>query len=121
MNTWIGFKTFFATAHNEWRKSQNTITGAELKSTNLLQEEDTTQIYQQETVDVIVNLATATARNRATVATLTGTNSTFTSALTVCQLQLVKALQNVAKLTTTLADLNKNHSARPSTTGNCHY
>ena len=79
------------------------------------------QLYQQETVDAISNLATATASDCATVATLTATNSTLTSALTVCQLQLVEALQNVSKLTTSLANLNKNHSAGPSITGNWHY
>ena len=79
------------------------------------------QFYQRETVNAIANHATATARDRATVATLTATNSTLTSALTACQLQLVEAIQDVAKLTTSLADLNKNPSARPSNTGNWHY
>ena len=45
--TWTAFKTFFATAHNEWQESQSTTTGAEFHSTNLLQEEYTTQLYQQ--------------------------------------------------------------------------
>ena len=35
--TWIVFKTFSGTAHNEWRESQSTTTGAEFHSTNLLQ------------------------------------------------------------------------------------
>ena len=109
--TWTAFKNFFATAHNEWRESQSTTTGAEFHSANLLQEEDTSQLYQQETVDAIVNIATATASDRATVATMTATNSTLTSALTACQLQLVEALQNVTKLTNSLANLNRNHSA----------
>ena len=51
------------------------------------------------------------------IATLAATNRTLTLALTACQLQLVEALQDVAKLTTALADLNKNPSARPSNTG----
>ena len=74
-----------------------------------MQEEDKTQIYQQETGNTIANLATPTAIDHATVATLTATNSTLTSALTRCQLQLVEALKNVAKLNTALADINKNH------------
>ena len=53
--TWTAFKTFFATAHNEWRESQSTTTGAEFHSAYLLQEEDTTQLYQQETVYAIAN------------------------------------------------------------------
>ena len=100
-------QTFFATAHNEWRKYQSTTTGAEFQSANILQEEETTQLYQQETVDAISNLATATASDRAMVATLTATNRTLTLALTACQLKLVEALKNVAKLTTALANLNK--------------
>ena len=90
--TWTAFKTFFATAHNEWWESQSTTTGSEFHYANLLQEEDTTQLYQQEVVDAIANLSTATASDRATVATLTATNSTLAAALTACQLQLVESL-----------------------------
>ena len=104
--TWTGFKTFFATAHNKWRKYQSTTTSAEFCSANILQEQDTTQLYQQETVDAIANLAIATASDCATVATLTATNSTLTLALTACQLQLVEALQYFSKLTSIIADLN---------------
>ena len=85
--TWTGSKNFFATAHNEWLKSQSTSTGAVLHFTNLLQEQDTTQLYQQETVDAIDNLVTATPCDCATVATLIATNSTLTLDLTACQLQ----------------------------------
>ena len=49
------------------------------------------------------------------------TNSTLTSDLTACQTQLAKALQDVAKLTTAIADLRKNPSEKPSNTGNWHY
>ena len=35
--TWIGFKIFFATAHNKWQESQSTTTGAKFHSANLLQ------------------------------------------------------------------------------------
>ena len=93
--TWTGFKTFFATAHNEWRESQSTTAGSEFHSANHVQEQAATQLYQQETVDTISNLATATANDCATVATLTATNITLTSALTACQIQLVEALQDV--------------------------
>ena len=108
--TWTGFKIFFATDHNEWRESQITTTGAEFHSATLLQEEDKTQLDQQETVGAIANLATATARNCYTLATLTSTNRTLTSALIACQLQLVEAMQNVAKLTTPLADINSSRT-----------
>ena len=107
--------------HNKWRKYQSTTTGAKFNSANLLQEQGTTQLYQQETVDAISNLATATANDRATVSTLSATNGTLTSALTACQLQLVEALQDISKLTTVVANLNKNPSAKPSNTENWHY
>ena len=35
--TWTGFKTFFATVHNEWRDYQITIAGAEFHSVNHMQ------------------------------------------------------------------------------------
>ena len=105
--TWTGFKTFFAISHNEGRESQSTTTGAKFHSANFLQEQDTTQLYQQETVNTISNLATATASNRSTVVNLTATNSTLTSSLAACQLQLVEALQDVYKLTTIISDLKK--------------
>ena len=107
--------TFFSTTHTEWRKSQSTTAGADFHSANHVQEQAATQLYQQETVNAITNLATATSSNRSTVATITATNSTLTSALTACQIQLVEALQDVAKLTTVIADLRKNPSAKPST------
>ena len=103
------------------RESQSIATGAEFHSANLFQEEDTNEICQQETVDAISNLDTSTTSNRDMVATLTATNSTLTSSLTACQLQLVEALKNVAKLTTAMANLNKNNSTRPPTTGKWHY
>ena len=86
-----------------------------------MQEEDKTQLYQHETVHAIANLATTIVIDRSTVAILTATNSTLTLALTDCQLQLVKALQNVAELSTALANLKKNPSARPPNNGNWYY
>ena len=68
---WFGFKTFFATAHKKWQESQSTTTGSEFHSANLLQEEDTTKLYQQEIVDAISNIATAADSDRAIVSTLT--------------------------------------------------
>ena len=115
------FKTFFATSHNEWRESQSTTSGAVFHSANHVQDQAVKQLYQQETVDVIANLATVTSRNRATVANLMATNSTLTSALTACQTWLVEALKDVAKLTTVIADLRKNPGAKLFNTGNWHY
>ena len=106
--TWTGFKYSFGFAHNEWRKSQSTTISVAFHSANHLQEKDTTQLYQKETVNAIANRATATtASNCATVTTLTATNSTLTLALTACQLQYVEALQDVAKLATVIADIKK--------------
>ena len=48
-------------------------------------------------------------------------NTTLSLSLTAFKLQLVEALQDVAKLTTGIADLNKNPSEKPSNTGNWNY
>ena len=105
--TWSNFKSFFATAHQDWRESQATTTGANFHSAN--------HVYQQDTVDAIANLATATASDRASVAALTATNGTLSTDLAACNAKLVLALQEITKLTTTAADLRRR---QPGTSGN---
>ena len=76
--TWATFKTFFATVHQEWRELQVTTSGAGFQLANNLYQQD---LYQQETVDDIANLATATASDRTSVAAITATNTTLTTKL----------------------------------------
>ena len=95
--TWEHFKVYFALSHRELRETKVTSAGAGYQSAN--------SVYQQETVDAIANLATATAADRQTVATLSATNSTLTVELTSVNRKLVTALADIAKLTLQVADL----------------
>ena len=104
--TWANFKTFFALARHEWRKSLVTNAGGGFQSAN--------HVYQQDTVGTIANLATATASDRASFADLTTTNGTLTAELTASNAKLVVALQEITKLTTTIADLKAKSGNQPS-------
>ena len=57
-------------------------------------------------MDAIANLATATARDRASVADLTTTNITLTAEVSLAHVKLVVALQDNAKLASTISDLH---------------
>ena len=96
---------FFATAHQELRDSQATIAGAGYHAANLVYHQAANQVYLQETFDAIAKLDTATASNRASVATLTATNGNLTAALTLGNNKLVTPLQDIACLTGTIAEL----------------
>jgi hypothetical protein len=107
--TWDHFKRDFALSHRELRETKVTAAGAGYQSANSV------DVYQQETVDAIANLATATAADRQTVATLSATNSTLTHELTAVNRKLVAALADVAKLALRIADLNAKAGNPPST------
>ena len=65
-------------AHQEWRESQTTTSGAIFQSENHAYQ-SANHAYQNETVEAIANLATTAASDRASVAALTATNRTLTS------------------------------------------
>ena len=65
---------FFDTAHQEWQESQTTIAGAVFQLANQAYQ-SAVHGYQNETVEAITNLATATASYCASVAAFTETNS----------------------------------------------
>ena len=67
--------------------------------------------YQNETVEAIANLATDTASDPASVEALTATSSTLAADCTATHSQLLIALQDLAKLHVTVADLRKQLSA----------
>jgi uncharacterized protein YukE len=52
----------------------------------------------QDTVDAIAQLATATASDRGTVATLTTTNAKFATQLEAAQAQIAQLKDNIASL-----------------------
>jgi hypothetical protein len=88
--TWDHFKRDFTLSHREFRESNVTSAGAGYQTAN--------SVYQQDTVDAIANLATATAHDRQTVATLSATNSALTTELTSVNRKLVNALLEISKL-----------------------
>ena len=104
------FKEFFATAHQEWQELQTTTAGAVFQLGNHAYQ-SANHAYQNETFEAIANLATSTASDRASVAALTATNSTLTLDCTATHSQLLIALQDLAKLHVTVADLRKQLSA----------
>ena len=88
-------------------KSQATTAGAGYHAANIVDHQAANQLYQQETVYAITNLATSTASDHASVATLTTTNSNLADALTLSNNKLVTALQDAARLTVTIAKLRR--------------
>jgi hypothetical protein len=100
--TWDQFKTDFSLSHREFRDARGTTAGAtDYQAHNA--------IYQQDTIDALANLATATSHDRQAVSTLTATNSALTKELTSINAKLVTALLENTRLTALLA--NKSHNA----------
>ena len=94
--TWQHFKTYFTMAHQELRESQTTLQDASYHSANnaIMHTGDDGSDLQQDTVDVISNLATATAADCTTVATLIKVNSKLAGELININAKLVKALES---------------------------
>ena len=61
----------------------------------------TNQAFEEETIQSIANLATATAVDQATTARITATNANLTAELKATQAKLVTALEKMAHLTIT--------------------
>ena len=62
---WPAFKTIFTEAYNDWQESQKTAVAARYGTVNAIQ---TKENFEEETIEDIANLATATASDRATTA-----------------------------------------------------
>jgi hypothetical protein len=78
--TWAQFKIDFATAHCEFRLTNQTAQQSGFHSANMMIEQGRDE-SMQETAEAIAQLATATASDRGTVATLTTTNSKLANQL----------------------------------------
>ena len=68
-------------------------------------------VYQNETVEAITSLVTATASDRASVAAITVTNGTLNADCTDTHSQILISLQDFTKLHVTVANLLKKISA----------
>lgn len=99
--TWANFKKFFMKTHRYWRNSTTRTTGKMYPLANHMatSEGDTDNtLFNSEAVEALANLATATASDRATVATLTATVANLAAELAETQAKLVKALMENSKL-----------------------
>jgi predicted RNase H-like nuclease (RuvC/YqgF family) len=95
--TWAQFKLDFATAHHEFCLTNQTAQQSGFHSVNMMIEqgrEDT----MQDTVYAITQLATATASDRGTVATLTMTNAKLATQLQAAQAQIAQLKDEIAAL-----------------------
>jgi hypothetical protein len=78
--TWAQFKIDFATAHREFRLTNQTAQQSGFHSANMMIEQGRDD-SMQETAEAIAQLATATVSDRGTVATLTTTNAKLANQL----------------------------------------
>jgi hypothetical protein len=100
--TWAQFKIDFATAHCEFRLTNQTAHQSGFHSASMMIEQGREEIMQ-DTFDAIAQLATATASDRGTVVTLTTTNAKLATQLEAVQAQIsqlkdeIMALKNKIK------------------------
>jgi hypothetical protein len=107
--TWAQFKLDFATVHREFRLTNQTTQPSGFHSAKMMIEQGRKETMQY-TVDAIAQLATATASDRGTVATLT---TTTTNAKLATQLEDAQA--QIAQLKNEIATLK--HKIKPAWQG----
>jgi hypothetical protein len=96
--TWTQFKIDFAASHREFRLTNQTAHQSRFHSANMMIEQGRDE-SMNETLEPIAQLATATASDRGTVATLTTTNAKLAT-----QLEAAHAL--ISELKSEIATLN---------------
>jgi hypothetical protein len=94
---WAQFKLDFATAHREFRLTNQTAHQSGFHSANIMIEQGRDE-SMQDTVDTIAQLATATASDRGTVATLTTTNAKLATQLEAAHTQIALLKKEIATL-----------------------
>jgi hypothetical protein len=96
---WAQFKLDFATAHREFRLTNQTSQQSGFHIANMMIEQGSDETMQ-DTVDAITQLAIATASDRGTVATLTTTNAnaTLTTQLEAVHAQIAQLKNEIATL-----------------------
>jgi hypothetical protein len=95
--SWAQFKLDFATAHSEFRLTNQTAHQLGFHSANIMIEQGRDE-SMQDTVDAIAQLSTATASDRGTVATLTTTNAKLATQLEAAHAQIAQLKNNIATL-----------------------
>ena len=100
--TYAKFKPFFSKAHREWRKTLRATAGGHFPRANSAPERfhypSNSPTASTELSESIANLATATAADRATVATLTDTVAKLSAELASAQAKLISVLLENQKL-----------------------
>jgi hypothetical protein len=95
--TWAQFKIDFATAHCEFCLTNQTTHQSGFHSANMMIEQGR-EDSMQETAEAIAQLATATASDRGTVATLTTTNAKLANQLEAAHALIAQLKSNIATL-----------------------
>jgi hypothetical protein len=95
--TWAQFKIDVATAHQESRLINQTAQQSGFRSTNMMIEQGRNE-SMQETAEAIAQLATATASDRSTVATLTTTNAKLANQLEAAHALIAQLKNEIATL-----------------------
>jgi hypothetical protein len=94
---WAQLKLDFATAHPEFRLTNQTAHQSGFHSANMMIEQGREE-KMQDTVNTIAQLETATASDRGTVATLTNTNAKLATQLEAAQAQIAQLKDEIAAL-----------------------
>jgi hypothetical protein len=95
--TWAQFKIDFATAHREFRLTNQTAQQSGFHSANMMIEQGRDDSMQN-TVNAISQLATAAASYRGTVATLTTTNAKLANQLEAAHALIAQLKKDIATL-----------------------
>jgi hypothetical protein len=95
--TWAQFKIDFATAHREFRITNQTAQQSGFHSANMMIEQGRTESMHG-TAEAITQLATATASDRSTVATLTTTNAKLATQLEAANALITQLKNEIATL-----------------------
>jgi hypothetical protein len=95
--TWAQFKHDFATAHREFRLTNQTAQQSGFHSANMMIEQGRDE-SMQDTVNAIAQLATATASDHGTLATLTTTNAKLATQLEAAHAQIAQLKNDIETL-----------------------
>jgi hypothetical protein len=113
--TWAQFKIDFATAHREFRLTNQTAQQSGFHSANMMSEQGRDD-SMQETAQAIAQLATDTASDRGTVATLTTTNAKLANQLEAANALIAQLKSEIATLKNRIKPVWKGQ--RPARTTN---
>jgi hypothetical protein len=104
--TWAQFKLDFATAHRDFRLTNQTAHQSGFHSANMMIKQRREETMQ-DTVDTIAQLVTATASDCGTVATLTTTNAKLATQLEAAQAQIAQLKDEIAAPLGKVNDLSR--------------